>query len=166
MSPRLALSAVALYLLTGILAASAAPGPPWFVARTAGAATVTLRGSAEFGQVKESVGSGPFVVTLGAQSPTGAIVFTWPDSGAPAPGVYAVSESDAGVRALVVTGSATRPTGAYRARGGRLTITRSSAKAIEGRFELDAVGFDVGSPLEEGRALIARGAFDARPSLQ
>jgi hypothetical protein len=167
MSPKLALSAIGLYLLTGMLAASAAPAPAWFVARTVGATTVTLRGAAEFGRVSDVGAPGPYVLTLGAASTNGAIVFTWPDGKSPAPGVYTIGESVAGrVRALVVTGSATRPTGAYRARGGTLTITRASDETMQGRFELDAVGFEASAPMDEGRALIARGAFDARPTAQ
>lgn len=157
--------ALGLYLLTGLLAAFTA-GPPWFVAHTAGAQALTLRGAAESGRVGGVAGPGPFVLTLGAESPTGAVVFTLADSTRPAPGVYPVSEGEAAdVRALVVTGPATGPTGAFRARTGTLTITRSSDDAIEGRFELETVGFEAADPENEHRMLVVRGAFNARPRL-
>ena len=165
MTARLTLSALGLCLLTGLLAAGATPRPPWFVARTAGVTEVTLRGAAEFGAVSETHGAGPYVLTLGAESPSGAIVFTWVDGSRPEPGVYRLSQGDsAGVRALIVTGPPTRPTGAFHARGGTLTVTRSSGDVMQGRFELDAVGFEAAEPMNEERGLIARGAFDARPS--
>jgi hypothetical protein len=157
--------ALGLYLLTGLLAAFTA-GPPWFVAHTAGADELTLRGPAEFGSVGGAAGRGPFVLTLGAESATGAVVFTWADGTRPEPGVYPVSEAAAaGIRALVVTGPSTRPTGAFRARAGTLTITRSSGDAIEGRFELEAVGFQAADPENEERGLVVRGAFSAKSSL-
>jgi hypothetical protein len=165
MSARQMFSALGLYLLTGLLAAYTA-GPAWFVAHTAGAQALTLRGTAEFGPVVGAGGTGPFVLTLGAESPTGAVVFTRADGTRPGPGVYPVSEgAAAGVRALVVTGPPTRPTGAFRARAGTLTITRSSGDVIEGRFELETVGFEAADPGNEDRGLVVRGAFNAHPGL-
>lgn len=156
-------SALGLYLLTGLLAAFTA-GPPWFVAHTAGAEALTLRGAAEFGPVDGAAGSGPYVLTLGAESPTGAVVFTWAGGNRPEAGVYTVKEeAAAGVRALVVTGPPTRPTGAFRARAGTLTITRSTDDVIEGRFELEATGFQAVDPAVEDRRLVVRGEFNARP---
>src|SRR5438552_4072318 len=65
------------------------------------------------------------------------------------------------VQALVVTGSPTRPTGAFHARSGALTITGSRADLIEGRFDIDAVGFEAAEPGDESRELVVRGAFTA-----
>ena len=63
-----------------------------------------------------------FVLTLGADSPTGAVVFTWPSGPRPEPGVYPLAMDPAsGIQALVVTGPPTAPTGAFRARGGTIT---------------------------------------------
>jgi len=155
-------SALGLYLLTGLLAAFTA-GPSSFVAHTAGAEALTLRGTAEFGLVGGAAGSGPFVLTLGAESPTGAVVFTRADGKRPEPGVYQVTDgAAAGLRALVVTGPPTRPTGAFRAHAGTLTITRSDGDLIRGRFELETVGFEADEPTDEGRGLVVRGAFTAR----
>ena len=155
--------ALGLCLLTGLLAAFGA-SPPWFVAHTAGAEALTLRGPAEFGRAAGAAGPRPFVLTLGAESPTGAVVLTWPDGKLPAPGTYAVDEeSPAGVRALVVIGSPSRPTGAFRARAGTLTIARSSDEVVQGRFDLEATGFKAADPRDEGRQLAVRGVFNARP---
>ena len=77
-------------------------------------------------------------------------------------GVYEVGEmGSAEIQALVVTGSPMRPTGAFRARTGTLTITRSS---IEGRFDIGMVGFDAANQGDETRELRVRGAFAASPS--
>jgi hypothetical protein len=152
-----------LYLLALTLAASA-PRASWFEARTTGAKTLTLRGAAEFGAGAPEVEHTPFVLALGADSPNGAVIFTRQDGGRPAPGVYPLNAGAAGsVQALVVTGSPTRPTGAFHARSGTLTITGSRADFIEGRFDIDAVGFEAAEPGEESRELVVRGAFTASP---
>jgi hypothetical protein len=70
------------------------------------------------------------------------------------------------VQALVVTGSPTNPTGAFHARSGVLTVTRSQADLIEGRFDIDAVGFEASNPADEGKELVVRGAFTASPGTQ
>ena len=160
-------SALGLYVATGLLAAAGSAGPAWFVAQTAGAKALTLRGAAEFGPVAGTAGTGPFVLTLGADSPTGAVVFTWAGGDRPEPGVYAVKEeAPAGVRALVVTGSPDRPTGAFRARAGTLTITRSTGQVIAGRFDLEAEGFEAADPTLEDRQLVVNGSFNARPGMR
>jgi hypothetical protein len=156
----------ALYALgTCLLAATMAvspTGPSWFEAHVTGTRTLTLRGEAQFGPVAGS--GGPFVVTLGARSPTGAVVFTDRTGARPGPGVYRLGEAPAeAIQALVVTGSPEWPTGAYRARRGRLTITRSTPEFVAGHFEIDAVGYEAGNPLDEERPLSVRGTFTAEP---
>ena len=135
-----------LFVLGTCLAATVAAGtarPSWFEAHTTGAKVLTLRGSAEFGVVEGDVGPGPFVLTLGAESPTGAIVFTWPSGPRPDPGVYRLAlEPASGIQALVLTGPPTAPTGAFRARAGTLKVTRSRDGFLEGRFEIEGVGFE------------------------
>ncbi|HEY8259469.1 MAG TPA: hypothetical protein VIG08_17555 [Gemmatimonadales bacterium] len=131
-----------------------------FEAHTTGAKTLTLRGSAEFGPVRGTQGSGPIVLTLGATSPTGAVLFTL--RSVPGPGVYHLSaDPSEGIQALVVTGPPTASTGAFRARAGRLTITRSTHDLIEGRFEIDAIGFDAADPADEDQELTVFGKFTA-----
>jgi hypothetical protein len=150
-----------LYLLALTLAASA-PKASWFEARTTGAKTLTLQGAAEFGAGAPDTEHTPFVIALGADSPDGAVIFTRQDGGRPEPGVYPLDAGAAGgVQALVVTGSPTRPNGAFHARSGTLTITGSRVDFIEGRFDIDAVGFEAAEPGDESRELAVRGAFTA-----
>ena len=153
-----------LYLLAMTLAASA-PRASWFEAHTTGAKTLTLQGAAEFGPGAGTPAEAPFVLTLGAESPTGAVVFTRPNGRRPGPGVYPLdADGPATIHALVVTGSPTHPTGAFQARRGTLTITRSREDHLEGRFDIDAVGFEAATPDDEGRELVVRGAFTASSS--
>lgn len=63
-----------------------------------------------------------------------------------------------------MTGPATRPTGAFRARAGKLTIARSSGDLIEGYFDIDAAGFEAADPARENRELRLRCAFTAEPA--
>jgi hypothetical protein len=110
-------------------------------------------------------GSGAFVLTLGANSAAGAVLFTRVSGIRPEPGVYPLSEDpERGIQALVVTGPPSRPTGAFRAHAGRLTIARSSDDLIEGHFDIGAVGFEAGDPAREDRELRLRGAFTAEPA--
>jgi hypothetical protein len=164
MNAKLVTVAIGLCLLTGLLAAAETTGPSWFVAHTSGTEALTLGGSAEFGAVAGG-GAGPFVLTLGARAPTGAVVFTWLHGRRPEPGVYALSQDDsAGVRALVVTGPPTRSTGAYRAQRGTLVITRSTDRAVQGRFSLETAGFSAADPAAEDLPLMVDGIFNARPT--
>ena len=120
--------------LVAVMAAAGSSHPSRFEARTSGAMMLELKGSAEFGVVEGDVGPGAFVLTLGAESPTGAVVFTWPSGPRPEPGVYPVAEDGTGVRALVLTGPLTAPTGAFRAHGGTLTVTRSREEPPRGHL--------------------------------
>jgi len=158
-----------LYALgTCLLAATMAAGatvPSWFEAHTSGAKVVALHGAAEFGTVAAGDESGPFVLTLGADSPDGAVLFTRRNGIRPEPGVYRLAADSADViQALVVMGPPTRPTGAFRARSGTLTITRSRGDFIAGRFAIDAVGYEAADPADEDRALRVSGRFTATPS--
>jgi hypothetical protein len=133
-----------------------------FEAHATGARTLTLRGNAEYGPVRGTQGTGPFVITLGASSSTGAVLFTLHDGGRPKPGIYPLSDDPSkGVQALVVTGSPSRATGAYRAQGGTLTVTRSDSSHLEGRFTIDAMGFDAASSENEEQELTVFGKFSA-----
>lgn len=159
-----ALYALGTCLLTATMAAGTAT-PSWFEARTTGAKALILSGSAEFGSVSEPDAAGRFVLTLGAESPTGAVLFTRPAVARPEPGIYQLAEEAPGaIKALVVTGPPGRPTGAFRARAGTLTITRSSDDFIAGHFEIDAVGYEATDLADEDRALRVRGTFTAEPS--
>jgi hypothetical protein len=102
-----------------------------------------------------------FVITLGAESPTGAVLFTRHGGERPEPGVYRLGEDTAAVQAMVVTGTPTRPTGAFRARGGRLTITHSRGDVVAGHFEIDALGYEATDRGDQERSLSAKGTFTA-----
>jgi hypothetical protein len=149
--------------LIAVMAGAASSRPSWFEARTSGSNVLELRGAAEFGAVQGDVGPAAFVLTLGAESPTGGVVFTWPSGHRPEPGDYQVTEDGKGVRALVVTGPATAPTGAFRAHGGTLTVTRSRGSLLEGTFDLNTAGFETATPMDEERSLAVSGEFTARP---
>lgn len=147
--------------LVVVSAAAMTSSRSWFEAYTSGARTVALRGKASYGTVGEN-GSGAFVVTLGANAPEGAVLFTRADGRALTPGIYPLAEDPArGVQALVITGPATRPTGAYRARRGTLTIGGMRGDVLDGYFTIEAVGFAADSPANEGQELEVRGAFSA-----
>jgi hypothetical protein len=148
--------------LVAVMAATGGSRSSSFEARTSGAQVLELRGSAEFGEVEQAGGSGAFVLTLGAESPSGAVVFTWPTGTRPEPGVYPISEDTAGLRGLVLTGPVNSPTGAYRAQGGTLTVTRSREGLLQGRFDVNARGFEAATPMDEERPLEVRGQFTAK----
>lgn len=163
MNAKPTLLTLGLYLLTMTLAASA-PRASWFEARTTGARTITMSGTAEFGDGAPEAAQAPFVISLGAQSSAGAVIFTRPGGGRLETGVYPLEvDGERSVQALVVTGSPTHPTGAFHARTGVLTITRSQDDLIEGRFDIDAVGFEASDPGDEGKVLVVRGVFTASP---
>jgi len=147
--------------LVVVSAAGMTTSRSWFEAYTSGARTMALRGTASYGTVGGD-GAGAFVLTLGAAAPEGAVLFTRADGRPLTPGVYALREDPArGVQALVITGSATRPTGAYRARSGILTISGTRGDLLDGYFSIDAVGFAADAPADEGQELQVRGAFTA-----
>jgi len=88
--------------LVVVSAAAMTSSRSWFEAYTSGARTVALRGKASYGTVGEN-GSGAFVVTLGANAPEGAVLFTRADGRALTPGIYPLAEDSArGVQALEV----------------------------------------------------------------
>ena len=160
-----ALYTLGICLVTATTMVAGTANPSWFEARTTGAAALIMRGSAVFGPVADANAPGRFVLTLGAESPTGAVVFTRPAVSRPEPGIYRLADDAPGaVRALVVTGSPTRPTGAFRARNGTLTISTSREDFIAGSFEIDAVGYEAAEPADESRPLRVRGTFTATPS--
>jgi hypothetical protein len=154
-----ALYTLGICLLAATMTVGATRSSSWFEARTTGAKALTLSGAAQFGRVTGEAST--FVITLGAESPTGAVLFTRYGGDRPEPGVYRLGEDTAAVHAMVVTGPPTRPTGAFRAVTGRLTITHSLGDVIAGHFELDAVGYDATEPAEEERPLRVEGTFTA-----
>ena len=136
-----------------------------FRAELRGDVTSSARGEAEFGAVQNPDHfSGAFVLSLGACSPQGAILFTR-RSGTPlAVGRYRISagaEGENEVMAMVLTGGPTSPTGAFHGESGWLIVTAASDGVITGRFEVDAVGFVAAEPQREDRRVNITGSFSA-----
>jgi hypothetical protein len=157
--------ATALLMSSSLAMSPPTPPTPAYEAHLTGALSLELRGAtAEFGTAPGE--PGPFVVTLGATSEEGALVFTRWDGSRPGAGTYQITDEPAaeGIQVLVVTGSPTRPTGVFRARHGSLTITSSGLRGLSARFQMDAVGFLASQPEREDRELSVRGSFAASPS--
>ena len=157
----------AMYILAACLVVASAAAMTttrsWFEAYTSGARTVALRGAATYGKVAEG-DSGAFVVTLGADAPDGAVLFTRTDGRPLTAGIYRLGEEPVGdLQALVVTGPASHPTGAYRAESGTLTIAGHRDGLLDGYFTIHASGFDADQPAADGRELHVQGAFTATP---
>lgn len=161
----IALSAGA-FITAGVAAGSGA-GPDratrssWFEASVVGGMSALPAGAVAFGVVGDS-GSGvsAFTITLEGRDSSGAILFTSLDGRTPAPGRYELSDTTtAGFRALYVAGSASRPTGLFRAERGTLEITAASAERISGHFTFTGGGFLAGDPSDEGSEVRVSGAF-------
>jgi hypothetical protein len=121
-------------------------------------------GTARFGAVEGRAGATMFTLSLGADGPDGSVLFTRTNGGRLTPGTYAVSGRDDGsdeIRALVMTGPATRPTGVFRGQSGHLTITSATHNVIRGRFRVQATGFLASDPADESRPMKATGTFTA-----
>ena len=156
------------------LTAFSGPGRPGALPGTAGASSflgeihgalhASPRGSARFGAVETGAGGTILTLSLGADGGDGSVLFTRTNGARIAPGTYAVSGRDDGtdeLRALVMTGSADRPTGVFRARSGHLTVTSVSDNVIRGRFQIEARGFLASDPADETRPIKATGMFTA-----
>lgn len=136
-----------------------------FLGEVHGAMTATPRGEATFGSVPAVDGHpGAFTLSLGARGEDGAVLFSRVSGARLSIGTYAVSARDDGaddLRALVVTGSPSRPTGVFQARSGELVITAVSDSTIRGFFRLEATGFLASEPDREDRTVTAAGTFAA-----
>ena len=138
--------------------------PSSFSAMIRGAVTALPDGEARFGLVNGGAGAPQvFSLTLGTSDGEGSIVFSGP-AGAPLrQGSYPVSDDGrpGAVRALILTGAPERPTGAFRAREGTLTVTQATDSSLSGRFELHASGFLADAPADESRTVTVTGTFAA-----
>jgi hypothetical protein len=138
-----------------------------FSAVLSGDVKATIAGEARFGQVRGGP-SAPdvFSLTLGADSPQGAVLFTYPGASGFHVGSYRVTEAvrEGELQGLVVLGSADHAEGVFRATGGILTITSVSDVEITGRFAVDAEGFLASAPDREHRPVSISGSFVARRS--
>jgi hypothetical protein len=128
----------------------------------------TISGIARFGEVRSGP-SAPDVLSLslGADSPRAAVLFTYPSHSGLNVGSYRVAEAgspDGELQALVVLGSANQPEGVFRGTAGTLTITSVSDVEITGLFSIDADGFLASAPDRENRPISVSGSFIARRS--
>jgi hypothetical protein len=152
---------------TGAARPTSAPapaGPSSFLAELHGDLHASPRGAARFGAVEGPSGPALFTLSLVADGPQGAVLFTRTNGARLTPGTYTISGRDDGsdeLRALVMTGSATRPTGVFRGQSGYLIVTSATDNVIRGRFEVRAQGFLAADPADERRPMKATGMFTA-----
>ena len=135
-----------------------------FLAEFHGDLHATPRGTARFGAVEAGAGTTMFTLSLGADGSEGSVLFTRTNGARLMPGTYAISGRDDGtdeLRALVMTGSPTHPTGVFRGQAGHLIVTSATDNLIRGRFQVDAVGFLASDPADETRPMKATGMFTA-----
>jgi hypothetical protein len=125
-------------------------------------------GEAEFGAVLSPDQPAPtFVISLGSRGDHHALLFTRSGGGPLTVGSYRISDEANGeneILALLLTGSSTRPTGAFRGSSGWLVVTSISGRLITGRFQLDATGFLTNEPRREDRQVTVTGSFSATPA--
>ena len=136
-----------------------------FGAEIRGAVATSASGDAEFGAVQHPDRSpGAFVVSLGVRSDQGAILFTRTNGTPLGVGRYRISEAADGadeILALILTGSASRPTGVFRGQSGWLIVTEASERLLAGWFQIDGVGFRAAEPERDDRRVSATGSFSA-----
>jgi hypothetical protein len=143
-----------------------APARSAFRAEISGDVSARPSGAARFG-VSGGTENVPavFTISLGANDAEGSVLFTRRSGERLTPGAYRVSdqESDGGetIRALVMTGSATAPTGVFQGTSGTLVITGASEREIRGSFRIDARGFLAAQPEVEDRPIKVSGEFTA-----
>lgn len=159
----LGLGVLLLASLTPICLDGRSPAPT-FAGDVTGEITAHLTGEARFGAVERpESGSAVFTVSLGAYGEEGSILFSR-NGAALEVGTYTISDEPRGpdeVRALVTTGSATRPTGVFRGHSGELVITAVTETTMTGTFDVSGRGFLAAAPDLDDRSLTANGWFQA-----
>jgi hypothetical protein len=135
-----------------------------FLAEVRGDVVTSASGDAEFGAIPAANGESAYTLSLGARGEQSAILFTRRNGAPLEVGRYRIS--DGGNRAdeilvLVMTGSASRPTGVFRGRSGWLVVTAASDHVVTGRFQVDGVGFLAAEPAVEDRSVNVIGSFSA-----
>jgi hypothetical protein len=136
-----------------------------FIAALSGTDAGSSTGEAEFGPVPSAnASSSAFVVALGSRGNQSAILFSRASGTPLGVGRYHISDRGDGtdeILALVMTGSATNPTGVFRGKSGWLIVTAASDGVLTGRFHVDGVGFVAAEPEVEDRPIVATGSFSA-----
>ena len=165
-STKLSISVLTLASLASLnLAGAPAPASlSSYTAHVAGDISAFAVGRAYYGSVQMPGGPEAYTVTLGDGASNGSILFTRIGGGPLTPGTYPVTDEGSGVRALVSTGSAEHPTGAFRGESGVLTITGTTNGGLVGEFRIRAAGFLAADPGDEGRRITVSGSFKAAPT--
>jgi hypothetical protein len=157
-------------LLASLTAFTLAPAPAAragssFRADITGDVMAEASGEAVFGTVAPvDGGPGAFTLSLGAHDEHGSVLFSRASGARLSPGTYTVSAREDGtddIRALVLTGSATSPSGVFQGRTGTLVITSVCDSVIRGSFRIAATGFLARDPEREDRPVTAAGSFVA-----
>ncbi|HUF34901.1 MAG TPA: hypothetical protein VMN37_03075 [Gemmatimonadales bacterium] len=138
---------------------------PAFSAEIAGEISARPTGEARFGVTPGAEGApAVFTISLGADAEEGSVLFTRRSGVRLSPGTYTVSDRADGtddIRALVMTGSATRPTGVFQGQSGSLVVASASDHEIRGTFRVEARGFLAARPDAEDRPVTVAGSFSA-----
>ena len=167
MKTAIALALGSLMLLTAFTLNTRPPADarPAFSAEIAGDVSTRATGEARFGVTPGAEGApAVFTISLGADGEEGSVLFTRRSGVRLSPGTYQVSDRADGsddIRALVMTGSATRPTGVFQGKSGSLVITSASDTEIRGTFQVEARGFLAAHPEAEDRPVTVAGSFSA-----
>ena len=136
-----------------------------FSAEIAGDVNTLASGAARFGTSGGTADvPAVFTISLGADGTQGSVLFTRRDGDRLTPGRYRVSDLDGEVgtvRALVMTGSASKPTGVFQGTSGTLVIASASDREMRGTFRINAEGFLASAPEIEGRPVRVAGEFTA-----
>jgi hypothetical protein len=143
----------------------AAAEASFYLAEMHGDLHASPRGTATFGWVGGGAGApAVFTLSLGGDSANGSVLFTRMNGARLVPGTYIISGRDDGsdeLRVLVMTGTASKPTGVFRGQSGYLIVTSATDHVIEGRFQVDAKGFLASNPADESRPMQATAMFTA-----
>ena len=138
---------------------------PAFSAVIVGDISARPSGEARFGVTGGTEDVPPvFTISLGANGEEGSVLLTRRSGARLSPGTYTVSNRADGtddIRALVMTGSATRPSGVFQGQSGSLVIGSASVHEIRGTFRIEARGFLAAQPEVEDRPLKVAGSFSA-----
>ena len=139
--------------------------PSYYLAEIHGDLHVSTHGEARFGLVEARGGSpAVFTLSLGAEGSDGSVLFTRTNGTRFVPGTYTIGGRENGtdeILALIMTGTASRPTGVFRGRSGHLIVTSATDTVIRGRFQVEGTGFLASNPEDESRPIRATGMFTA-----
>lgn len=136
-----------------------------FTATLTGDVSAQISGDASFSRIRGGIGApAVFTLNLGQDNSRGAVLFTRMSGEPLGRGTHVISDKwddTDDLRALVLLGPASQPSGVFRAQSGTLTINSASENELAGSFRLEASGFTAADPEHDGRTLSASGWFTA-----